>query len=250
MGSTAVMVREAGGRRSDDWGLITSLVLDGISSRHTRRANLPPVLVKLPDGTIERCHAVELPTRFDEVIQSWGMAFKDTKNSDFVVGQIHAAKGADRYLLDQTRARLDLPGTLLAVRRLSAQWPDAHLKLVEDKANGPAVIQSLRHEVGGLVSRGEPRGRQDLARSGCESTTGISKLVFAASNVEGMGRRIHSRMRSFPTWSKRRPSGRLEPRSEKTPLFSLGADRTKTTVASPVRRRICVDGLILRHPQR
>jgi site-specific recombinase XerD len=38
MGSTAVMVREAGGRRSDDWGLITSLVLDGISSRHTRRA--------------------------------------------------------------------------------------------------------------------------------------------------------------------------------------------------------------------
>jgi phage terminase large subunit-like protein len=48
-------------------------------------------------------------------------------------------------LLDQVRDRLDFPGTLLAVRRLSARWPNAHLKLVEDKANGPAVIQSLCH---------------------------------------------------------------------------------------------------------
>ena len=39
MGSTAVIVSEAGRRRSHDgWRIITSLVLDGISSRHTRRA--------------------------------------------------------------------------------------------------------------------------------------------------------------------------------------------------------------------
>jgi predicted phage terminase large subunit-like protein len=112
---------------------------------------LPPVPVKLPDGTIEHRKAVDLPARFEEQLQSWDMAFKDTKNSDYVVGQVHAARGGDRYLLDQIRDRLDLPGTLLAVRRLSAQWPNVHLKLVEDKANGPAVIQSLRHEIGGLV---------------------------------------------------------------------------------------------------
>jgi site-specific recombinase XerD len=38
MGSLAVIVRQAGGRRVEDWGLITSLVTNGISSRHTRRA--------------------------------------------------------------------------------------------------------------------------------------------------------------------------------------------------------------------
>jgi site-specific recombinase XerD len=39
MGPTAVMVSEAGGRRNNDgWRIITSLVLDGLSSRHTRRA--------------------------------------------------------------------------------------------------------------------------------------------------------------------------------------------------------------------
>ena len=39
MGSTEVIVSEAGDRRNHDgWGIITALVLDGLSSRHTRRA--------------------------------------------------------------------------------------------------------------------------------------------------------------------------------------------------------------------
>jgi predicted phage terminase large subunit-like protein len=113
--------------------------------------NLPPVPIKYPDGSIEHRKAVELPPHFDQVIQSWDMAFKDNKNSDYVAGQVHGAHGADRYLLDQVRERLDLPGTLLAVRRLSSKWPDAYLKLIEDRANGPAVIQSLRHRIAGLV---------------------------------------------------------------------------------------------------
>ena len=128
-----------------------------------RGANLPPVAVKMPNGSIELRKAVELPTHFDCQLQTWDMAFKDTKDSDFVVGQVMAANGADRYLLDQIRDRLDLPGTLLAVRRLSAHWPDAQLKLVEDKANGPAVIQSLRHEIGGFVEV-NPEGGKISAR--------------------------------------------------------------------------------------
>ena len=96
-------------------------------------------------------------------IQSWDMAFKDTKNSDYVVGQVHAALGADRYVLDQVRARMDLPATLLAVRRLSAHWPNATLKLVEDKANGPAVVQSLRHEIAGFVEVNPEGGKVSRA---------------------------------------------------------------------------------------
>jgi predicted phage terminase large subunit-like protein len=30
-------------------------------------------------------------------------------------------------------------------------WPAVSLKLVEDKANGPAVVQSLRHQIAGFV---------------------------------------------------------------------------------------------------
>jgi predicted phage terminase large subunit-like protein len=80
-----------------------------------------------------------------------------------VVGQVLAAHGADRYPLDQLRDRLDFPETLLAVRRLSAQWPDAQTKLVEDKANGPAVVQSLRHEIGGFVEVNPEGGKESRA---------------------------------------------------------------------------------------
>jgi predicted phage terminase large subunit-like protein len=128
-----------------------------------RGVNLPPVPVKMPDGTIEQRKAVELPDTFDLQVQTWDMAFKDTKNADFVVGQVLAAHGADRYMLDQVRDRLDLPGTLLAVRRLSAHWPHAQLKLVEDKANGPAVVQSLRHEIHGFVEVNPEGGKVSRA---------------------------------------------------------------------------------------
>jgi len=59
------------------------------------------------------------------MIQSWDMSFKDKATSDYVVGQVWGVKGADRYLLDQHRARLDMPGTKEAVRSLSARWPKA-----------------------------------------------------------------------------------------------------------------------------
>lgn len=87
----------------------------------------------------------------DEVIQSWDMAFKDTRKSDFVVGQVWARFGADVYLLDQIRDRLDFPATQQAVKALSAKWPQSHCKLVEDKANGPAIIAQLRSVVPGLI---------------------------------------------------------------------------------------------------
>lgn len=93
-----------------------------------------------------------LPETFDEVIESWDMTFKDTKTSDFVVGQVWGRRAAEYYLLDQTRARMDFPSTTRAVERLSTDWPQALTKLVEDKANGPAVIDTLRGRIPGLIA--------------------------------------------------------------------------------------------------
>jgi len=92
-----------------------------------------------------------MPQRFDEVIQSWDCTFKDNDDSDFVVGQVWGRIGADKYLLDQVKDRMDLPATIQAVRSLSAKWQRATAKLIEDKANGPAVIQMLKHEISGMI---------------------------------------------------------------------------------------------------
>lgn len=92
----------------------------------------------------------ELPSAFDAVIQSWDMAFKKTDDSSKVAGQVWARKGANKYLLARVCKRMDFPESLRAVVWLSQQHPEAALKLVEDKANGPAVIAMLRNKVVGL----------------------------------------------------------------------------------------------------
>ena len=46
---------------------------------------------------------------------------------------------------------MDCPTTVKAVRELSAKWPGAVAKLIEDKANGPAVIQMLAQELHGII---------------------------------------------------------------------------------------------------
>lgn len=98
------------------------------------------------------------------MIQSWDMAFKDTDSGSYVVGQVWAMKGACYYLVDQARKRMDFVETLQAVRALTNRWPEATLKLVEDKANGPAVISALKKEIHGLVEVG-PDGSKEARLS-------------------------------------------------------------------------------------
>ncbi|MEX0975050.1 MAG: phage terminase large subunit [Bacillota bacterium] len=99
----------------------------------------------------------QAPEDFDEIIQSWDCAFKDKDDSDFVVGQVWGRKKADKYVLDQVRGRMSFPATLTAIRTLTGKWPKARAKLVEDKANGTAVIATLKHEIPGLIAI-EPEG--------------------------------------------------------------------------------------------
>lgn len=113
---------------------------------------LPPVRLELPDHTFIETAVVDLPAEFEEQSQSWDMTFKDTDDSAYVVGQVWARLMADRFLLDQVRDKMDIVKTLQAVRNLSAHWPRVIKKLVEDKANGPAVIQLLHREIPGLVA--------------------------------------------------------------------------------------------------
>ena len=92
-----------------------------------------------------------LPRFFDEQIISWDLTFKDNNDNDYVVGQVWGRKGADYYLVDQVRDKMDFPTTVTAVRNLSNKYPRAAAKLIEDKANGPAVIATLKREVNGII---------------------------------------------------------------------------------------------------
>lgn len=91
------------------------------------------------------------------IIQSWDLAVKDAASSDYVVGQVWGTIGADAFLLDQFRDRVDFVGTKAAMRRMRDRWPQTDVTWIEDKANGPAIISDLKRDLSGLVPS-EPRG--------------------------------------------------------------------------------------------
>lgn len=129
----------------------------GIIKRHWWRfwkpqhSDLPDVTVSLPDGSHMAAVTLSIPVKVDKVIQSWDMSFKDKRDSSYVVGQVWGAKGADRYLLDQAREHAEFIRTLEMFRGLNKRWPQTQEKLVEDKANGPAIISTLHSEIGGII---------------------------------------------------------------------------------------------------
>lgn len=109
-------------------------------------------------------------------MQSWDCTFKDAATSDFVCGQVWMASARRYFLLDQLCERWDLPATIAAIEALSKKWPKAFDKLIEDKANGSAVEQTLRHTLRGLTLC-EPLGGKE-ARANAVAPLFAAELVY------------------------------------------------------------------------
>lgn len=101
-----------------------------------------------------------LPEKFDRVVLSLDATFKDAKASDFVCLTKWGFLGADRFLLRRIKERLDFVKTKHLMIVESAIEPIAEKKLVEDKANGPAIISELKSKIPGLVAI-EPKGSKE-----------------------------------------------------------------------------------------
>jgi predicted phage terminase large subunit-like protein len=100
----------------------------------------------------------DLPPVWQEEIQSWDFAFKKTTDSDFVVGQVWARLAARCYLRFERRGRMGFSESKKAITEISAAWPSAGAKLIEDKANGPAIIDELKESIDGLIAASDPGG--------------------------------------------------------------------------------------------
>src|SRR5215469_10848675 len=106
----------------------------------------------------------QLPEKFDFIVQSWDCTFSGGADNDFVAGQVWARSGGKYYLLPyRTYDRLDFGPTIAAIKACHAKFPCAHAILIEDKANGPAIISELQKEIGGVIAVNPEGGK--LARA-------------------------------------------------------------------------------------
>jgi len=53
--------------------------------------------------------------------------------------------------VDRVHERMNYPDTRRAFQRLCVRWPQARTKIIEDKANGPALEADLRKTISGIV---------------------------------------------------------------------------------------------------
>lgn len=101
---------------------------------------------------------------YKRIIQSWDCAFDDdSPTSSYVCGQVWGFTGVDAYLLDQVREQMDFVQTVEAVKAMTAKWPTAREKLIEKKANGAAVISTLRGKIPGFIPIVPTEGKEARA---------------------------------------------------------------------------------------
>lgn len=130
---------------------------------------LPPVAFRLGDGRTIYCPTVERPPIFDEQYQSWDANFGDTTDGSFVAGLVAGRVQQQVYLLDSYHNRSDFVQTCRAIRAMTALHPLTTRKWVENKANGPAIINAMQIEIPGILPV-EPHGNK-IARA--HATTGF-----------------------------------------------------------------------------
>lgn len=89
--------------------------------------------------------------KFDDALLSVDATFKETADGSFVVFLVIARRDRDFYLLDRFRARMDFAACKSALKAFADKWPQVHERLIENKANGPAIVSDLRSVLGGLT---------------------------------------------------------------------------------------------------
>lgn len=95
----------------------------------------------------------KLPPHISNIIISIDPNFdnKSDLGSDFAV-TIWGQSGADYYLLYFLSERLNYPQSKQLIKDLTVMYPNYHAVLIEEKANGPALMADLRSEISAMVA--------------------------------------------------------------------------------------------------
>jgi phage terminase large subunit-like protein len=96
------------------------------------------------------CPNVVLPKSFDTIINSWDFAFGDKETNDKVSGDVWGSSGANCYLLDNSYGLMDFSKSSSSMVKTRKKWPLTSKILIEEKANGAAIINSFKEIIPGI----------------------------------------------------------------------------------------------------
>lgn len=100
-----------------------------------------------------------------QLIQTWDLPFKASEHSAKCAGIIMAKKGSEIFIVDCINEKMNFTTSIAAIKDMTAKYPKARAKVVEDKANGPAIIDFLKKDISGMVSFNPKGSKEDRALS-------------------------------------------------------------------------------------
>lgn len=122
----------------------------------------------------------ELPEKFNRFVCSFDLSFKGNANSDYNCGILVGQSGPDYYVLKVIHEKLDFTDTIDRVIELKKYCENNFKRspeiIIEDRANGPAVINSLKKKIPGIIAYNPGRNSKE------ERASSITYL-FRAENV-------------------------------------------------------------------
>lgn len=122
-----------------------------------------------------------LPEMMQTII-SVDATFKGTETSDYVSIQAWGKRKASMYLLDRTKAQMDFPTTLREIKLMHNKYPKTCAILVEDKANGSAIISMLQMEIPYVIGINPDGGK--VARANAVSPSVEAGNVYLPEDAE------------------------------------------------------------------
>ena len=118
----------------------------------------------------------KLPEKIDARVMAWDMSFKKTKAGSYVVGQVWYRSKDSFYLVDQVRRRMGFSDTSEVFLAFCKKHSNVLNRLVEDKANGSAIIDALNRKVVGGI-------KEEPAAGSKESRLEAVSPIFRAGQV-------------------------------------------------------------------
>lgn len=141
----------------------------------------------LPADEEIRTRTVIIPRRefwdryFDETLISADCAFKDTSSSDLVAIGGWGRKGPFKFLLELFWQRAGFNRTVEEIKRIAALMPRLSAVYVEDKANGSAVIETLKSEMSAVIDVDPKGGKESRAQATSPQVEGGNVLLPIAA---------------------------------------------------------------------
>ena len=133
----------------------------------------------------------DLPTDFDEITLSADLSLGGTSaDSDPTCISVWGRKGANHYLLKVINKKMGFTEQQNSINRLCADYPTIKRKIVEKKANGQAIIETLNKNMSGIIPY-DPKGASKVSR--LEAVTSY----FDAGNIYFPNEKVMSNIEEF-----------------------------------------------------